>query len=663
VNGAEILTELVIVLGTAAAVTVVFQALRMPLVLGYVLAGLVIGPHVPVPLVANVALIRELSELGVILLMFTIGLELPLVKIARVGVPGAIAAVFEVAVVVAVGTLVATLLGFEPVTAVFAGACLGISSTMLVAKTFDELGWKGGFTETVFAILVFEDVIAIVLLAIVAAVATGSGLDAAALGRLLVKLGGFLALIAVGGLLVVPRVVRWIGNHARRETLLIASLLVCFGMAVLAARAGYSVALGAFIAGVLVAESGHGQTVYEHVEVLRDVFSMMFFISVGMQIDPALLLAEAPRIGVLAIVVLLFKPLGVTIGAFLAGNGVHTGVRAGLTLAQIGEFSFVIAGVLGDARLLAIAVGVSCATTLVSPLLVRRSERIAAFALGRLPRRIATFVSFYESWLGRFRASAPASSRRGRYRRRILILVIDAAIIIAIIIAGATIGGQALADAGLTDTMRAVVQIGAITVASLPFAISLMRTAALLARALATAIIPRGDELDLGRAARRSLVAMFELGIALAVLAPIVATVQPFVPGSFAALLVVSLPLVLLVRRSITDFDGHVRASSEVILELLSGPSTTQQLPGLDSVLPGFGDTVTIAIPERATSVGQTLADLDVRAKTGATVLAIARAGHGMATPSPKEPLHAGDVLALAGSPEAIESARTLLAS
>src|SRR5690348_8836639 len=156
-TSAHILTELVIVLGTATFVTVLFQAVRLPVVLGYVLAGLVIGPHVPVPLVADISLVHELSELGVILLMFTIRLELPLKSIARVGGPGAVPALFAVALVVALGTLVATVLGFDRATAVFAGACLGISSTMLVAKAFDDLGMKGGFTEVVFAILVFED--------------------------------------------------------------------------------------------------------------------------------------------------------------------------------------------------------------------------------------------------------------------------------------------------------------------------------------------------------------------------------------------------------------------------------------------------------------------------------------------------------------------------
>jgi K+:H+ antiporter len=638
----QILVELVIVLGTAAVVTVVFQALRLPVVLGYVLAGMVIGPHVPIPLVADAALIHALSELGVILLMFTIGLELPLGAIARVGAGAALTALFEVGLLVAVGMFAARALGFSPTAAVFAGACVGISSTMLVAKAFDELGWKGGFTEIVFAILVFEDLIAIVLLAIVTAVASGAGLDAMALATLLAKLGGFLALMLIGGLLVVPRAIRYIATHARRETLMIGSLVVCFGMSTLAGAAGYSVALGAFIAGVLIAESGHGHRVFGLVETFRDLFAMVFFVSVGLSIEPRLVANHALAIGVLACVVLAFKPLGVAVGVFASGRGVHAAVRSGLSLAQIGEFSFVIAGVAGDPALLAIAVGVSCVTTLTSPLLIRRSERAAAWTARRLPGRLATFVSFYESWLARLRTRETSAWRR--HRRTVLWLVFEALVVVSIVITSAAIE-QPL-----------------VMLAALPFAASLIRRVAVLARRLALEMVPDGDAVDLGRAARRALAITLELAIALAIVMPIVAIVQPFVPGSFLVLLLIALVLLAAMRRSVADFEGHVRASSELILELLSRPTgDAAPLAQVATILPGFGGTESFAIPAGAGAVGRSLAQLDVRAKTGATVLAIVRGDSGFATPSPTEPLQAGDQLALAGSDDAIAAARELL--
>lgn len=667
-SGSSVLIELVIVLGTAAAVTVLFQALHLPVVLGYVLAGLLIGPHVPVPLVANAHLVHVLSELGVILLMFTVGLELKLSTIARVGLPAALTALFEVALVVAMGTLAATLLGFDSTLAFFVGACLGISSTMLVAKAFEELGWKGGFTEVVFAILVFEDLIAILLLAVLAGVASGSGLGGSELVVMIGKLGGFLVVLLVGGLVVVPRSIRWVVQRARTETVVIVSLVVCFGFSVAASQAGYSVALGAFVAGVLVAESNHGEHVFELVKPFRDVFAMIFFVSVGMTIEPAALLSEAPIILALAAVVLVGKPLGVTIGVFLSGQGVVQAVRSGLSLAQIGELSFVIGGIAGGGRLLAIAVGVSVLTTLTSPILVRNSERFAEWAAARLPRRVGTFVSFYEAWFARLR-SRPTTTWR-RYRRAVMVLIFDVVVILTVVIASSTVGPRMLARAGIEGLAAGLVLVGVVIVLSLPFMISMIRRVAVIARRLATEVIPVGEPVDLGRAPRRALIVTIELALSLAIAVPFVAFMQPFVPGSPLIALLVALVLIVIMRRSLADFEGHVRAGSELILELLASqrptdgaPVTEMPLAQVETILPGFGGLSSITVSDAGFAVGKSLASLDLRARSGATVLAIARggAGGGMASPSPTEPLRAGDVLALAGSVEAIQTARDIL--
>jgi len=677
VSGSRVLLELVVVLGTAAAITVLFQALRLPVVLGYVLAGLLIGPHVPVPLVASPGLVHVLSELGVILLMFTVGTELRLSQIARVGIPAAMTALFEVALVIVAGTLVATALGFAPIEALFAGACLGISSTMLVAKAFEEHGWKGGFTEIVFAILVFEDLIAIVLLAILTGVASGSGLDAPELLRMLGKLGGFLALLLVGGLLLVPRSVRFIAKRARGETVLIVSLAVCFGASALADHAGYSVALGAFIAGVLIAESGQGHEVFELVKPFRDVFAMVFFVSVGMSIEPGALWSEMPTILLLTTVVLLIKPVGVAVGVFFGGHGVRPAVRAGISLSQIGELSFVIAGIgvsSGVARpsLLAIAVGVSIVTTFTSGFMIARSDAVAGAVAHRLPGRVAMFESFYEAWLQRLR-TRPMSPWR-KLRRPVFVLALDTAILIAIVILAATAAPLGAAEIGLSGTPADAAITAVAVVVATPFLVSLFRRIVVIARVLAQEIIPARDAagvelapaanlvaLDLGRAPRGSLTVMFEIGIGLLVAVPLVAFTQPFVRFGPVVIVVVVLGLIVIGKRSLRDFDGHVRAGSEMILQLLRQPEEAHQLAHVETVLPGFGGLASITIAPASSAVGRSLAELDLRAKTGATVLAIARGTDaGTATPSPTEPLQAGDVLAMAGSEEAIMAARAL---
>jgi CPA2 family monovalent cation:H+ antiporter-2 len=540
---------------------------------------------------------------------------------------------------------------------------------MLVAKAFEDRGWRGGFTDVVFAILVFEDLIAILLFAILTGVSSGAGLDAPDVVKLIGKLAGFLALMLIAGLLVVPRALRWIARGTRAETLLIAALTVCFGLAGLAEYAGYSVALGAFVGGMLVAESGQGEPVFELVKPFRDVFAMVFFVSVGMTIDPGMLAAEAPRIAAFTAVVLVMKPIGVALGVFLSGHGIHAAVRSGLSLAQIGELSFVIAGIAGDRTLLAIAVGVSCATTITSPLLIGGSERAAAWVAARLPPRIATFVSFYEAWFARLRTRERTTWKR--FRRSVLVLVVDAGFVIAIVIAAATLGPRYLLELGLERWMQTAVLIGGAAVAAAPFVVSMVRRVVVLARRLALDVIPASRPdlpdtaamMDLGRAPRRALTVTLELAIGLALVVPMAAVVQPFLPGSLAVVLLGALAVVLVLLRSIADFDGHVRAGSELILELLSQPQQEAPLAQVEAVLPGFGGTAPHALAEGAAAIGRSLAELDLRAKTGATVLAIARGGgaHGVATPSPTEPLQRGDVLALAGSDEAIAAARELL--
>lgn len=662
-NVSGVLLELVVVLGTAAVVTLAFQAARLPVVLGYVLAGLLIGPHVPVPLVANAELVHVLSELGVILLMFTIGLELRLSTIARVGAPAALTALFEVGLTIAVGALVARLLGFSPVEALFAGACLGISSTMLVARAFEDRGWKGGFVEIVFAILVFEDLIAILLFAILGGVASGAGVAAEDIAITVAELAGFLAAMLAGGLIIVPRAIDWIARRTRTETLMISALAVCFGTAALAHHAGYSVALGAFLAGMLVAGSGHGHTVFELVRPFRDVFAMVFFVSIGMTIAPAEIASELPVIGVLSLVVIVVKPIGVAIGTFFVGHGIRPAVRAGFSLSQIGELSFVIAGIgaaSGVVRpsLLAIAAGVACVTTLTSSVLIGRSEAIGGAVAARLPKSIATFESFYDAWLARLRARE--STLWVRLRRPVIALIIDTALVIAIAIAAVTAAPRGAAAIGLTGTVADLVIFAVAIACAAPFATGMARRVVQIARVLALEIVPdRATGLDLGRAPRRALTLTIELALALVIAVPLVAITQPFLSGGAFAVLAVLAVLGAITYRSIVDFHGHVRAGSELLLELYSLPADPEEPKPV--LLPGFEDTMSLRLEEAAPAVGRSLAELDLRARTGATVLAIARGEGGLATPSPTEPLRAGDVLVLAGSAEALSGARDLL--
>jgi CPA2 family monovalent cation:H+ antiporter-2 len=299
----------------------------------------------------------------------------------------------------------------------------------------------------------------------------------------------------------------------------------------------------------------------------------------------------------------------------------------------------------------------------MSPLLVGRSQATASWIAASLPKRIGTFASFYEAWLARLRLRE--ESLWQRVRRPAILLAVDAAVVVAIAIAASTVARDGARAIGLVGTAADVaIVILALAIAA-PFVIGMIRRVVRIARALAVEIVPdrSGDAPDLGRAPRRALMQTIELALSLAIVLPLIAITQPFLSNSALLVLVVLFALVVITYRSIVDFDQHVRAGSEVLLELMSHPTDEPSDPfaGVGGVLPGFDGTVSIRIPAAAAVVGRSLAELDLRASTGATVLAIARAGAGVATPSPTEPLRPGDVLAVAGSEDAIAAARALL--
>ncbi|MCM2334597.1 MAG: cation:proton antiporter, partial [Anaeromyxobacteraceae bacterium] len=621
------LVALTVVLGVAAVTTVLFQRLRQPVVLGYILAGLIVGPHVPIPLVADVAIVQVLSELGVILLMFALGLEFSLRKLVRVGPVAGGTAVVQCTVMFWLGIVTGRALGWTLLESVFAGAIIAISSTTIIAKAFDELGVKGRLRELVVGVLVVEDLIAILLMAVLTGLARGTGVEP---GQLLLTLGRlvlFLAALLGVGMLVVPRAVRWIRHLDRPETTLVAVLGICFGMALLAQEAGYSVALGAFLAGSLVAESGEERYVEHLVQPVRDVFAAIFFVSVGMLIDPAILVRHWGAVVAFTLVVIVGKLGSVAFGAFLMGQGTRTSVQAGMSLAQIGEFSFIIAGLglsLGATRdfLYPIAVSVSAVTTLTTPWLIRSSGPAASWVDRKLPRPVQTVAALYGSWLERVRASPIRSATAGEVRRVVRALVLDAALLAAVVI------GTALAEARIAAAVEARLRVDAtlatalIVVAaallSAPFGAGILRNARRLGVALAGAALPaRGQGgPDLAAAPRRALVTTLQLAVVVVTLVPVLVVTQPFLPWvpvlGLVGVVVVALGVSF--WRGATNLQGHVRAGAQVIVEVLASQSRSpahdeaHAMASLREVLPGLGEPVAIRLEATCAAVGQSLA-------------------------------------------------------
>ncbi|MFO0584097.1 MAG: cation:proton antiporter [Anaeromyxobacter sp.] len=673
------LVALAVVLGVAAVTTVLFQKLRQPVVLGYILAGIVVGPHVPIPLVADPAIVQTLSELGVILLMFALGLEFSLGKLVKVGPTAGVTAIVQSSLVLWLGFLAGRLLGWTVLESLFAGAAVAISSTTIIAKAFDELGVKGRLRDLVVGVLVVEDLVAILLMALLTTLAKGAGLSADALLVTLAQLVGFLVVLLGAGMLVVPRAVRWVRRIGRPETTLVAVLGLCFGVALLAQEVGYSVALGAFIAGSLVAESGEAHAIEELVRPVRDVFAAVFFVSVGMLLDFGLLARHAGAVALFTGIVVGGKLVGVTAGAFLTGQGTRTSVQAAMSLAQIGEFSFIIAGLglsLGATRefLYPVAVSVSAITTLTTPWLIRASGPAASWVDRRLPRPLQTVAALYGSWLERVRQAPAGGTAAAATRRALRVLAIDAAVLAALVIGAALAADRAgAAIAARLEAELRVVRWGVAVLAAaaaLPFLVGILRNARRFGEALAASALPGAEagKTDLGAAPRRTLALTIQLATVFAVSVPVVAVTQPFLPGAPGAAFVALLLAVLgvAVWRGATGLQGHVKASAQAMVEALARQARPEDGAGdpmaqVRALFPGLGDPVAVRLGPASPACGRSLAELDLRGLTGATVLAIWRPDGAVTVPSAREVLRAGDVLALAGSGDAVAAARWML--
>lgn len=670
----EFLRSLTVVLAVAALTTVLFHRLKQPVVLGYIAAGLIVGPHVPIPLVADPAIIQTLSELGVILLMYSLGLEFRLSKLVALAPTAGLTALLQASLMLWIGFAIGRLFGWTLLESLFTGAIIAISSTTIIARAFDEQGIKGKLRELVVGILIVEDLIAIVLMAVLTGLASGTGLAPGPLTATILRLVGFLGGLIVLGMLVVPPAVRAIERLGRRETTLVASVGFCFAVALVAQWAGYSVALGAFIAGSLVAESGRGRAVEHAIEPVRDMFAAVFFVSVGMLIDPAVILQYWPAVLVLSLVVVFGNLIGVSVGAFLTGNGMRTSVRAGLSLGQIGEFSFIIAG-LGLALratgefLYPVAVAVSAVTTLLTPWLIRGSDGIAAWIDRKLPRSLQTFAALYGSWIDGLRARRHEETALRSVRRRVRFMVLDTIVLAGVIIATASI----LARVGAGATAARVLIVAAGIALTMPFLVGLVRVGRRLGADLAALMLPPKTGVDPGVAPRRVLGVTLQIACVLVVGLPLVALTQPFVPGAFGAGIIGVLLAALAVSfwRNAANLQEHVRAGAQVIAGALAARArasgavaiVVEPLPEVAQLLPGLGALVAVPLSAASPAVGKTLAELNLRGRTGATVLAITGRVEPVLAPGAQERLRAGDVLALAGTDDAIAEARGRLSA
>ena len=398
----ELFMDLAVILVTAGVITVVFKWLKQPLVLGYILAGFFIGPHFPwFPAVEDTASVKVWSDIGIVFLMFALGLEFSIKKLKKVGATGAITALTELVIMFVVGDTVGHLLGFGDMECIFIGCMLSISSTSIIIKSFDDLKLKQQkFASTVTAVLVVEDLIAVLLLVVLSTLSVSRTFDGLALAGNMAKLGFMLIVWFLFGIYLIPTFLRWMRKYMTEETLLIVSVGLCFAMVVIAAKAGFSTALGAFVMGAILAETIEVDAIHRLVTPLKNLFGAVFFVSVGMMVDPQVLAHHWLPVLALALSVIVFKSLAATTGVILSGRPLRTAMQSGFCFCQIGEFSFIIAG-LGlsfgviSPDLYPIIVSVSILTTFVTPYMIKGALPVYDRVEPLIPGRVKNLLDRY----------------------------------------------------------------------------------------------------------------------------------------------------------------------------------------------------------------------------------------------------------------------------
>jgi monovalent cation:H+ antiporter-2, CPA2 family len=410
------LEDMALVMCVAALAAVLCQVLRQPLVVGYLVAGMVVGPHVP-GVYANPDRVKLVSEVGVTLLVFSIGLEFNFRRLLRLTPTAGLIALIQAASMIGLGYLTGRLMGWTPWESFVTGTIISISGAVIVVKVLEDVPVDPRVRELVLGVVLCEDVIGILLLAVLITLGNGGALSFHVLEIDTRHLSSFIILVILIGLITVPYLVRGIARFKRPEMLLITSLGLCFALAVIAERLGYTVVLGAFLAGSLVAESEQGTEVGKLVEPVRHIFGAIFFVSVGMLIDPQLLATHWVALAMLIVTAIVGKTISVSLASTIVGEPPNVAVKTGFAMAQIGTFSvlFAIAGTGGTGSLLySLAVALKAITAALCPLMIRASNPAGNWVDRNLPIPVQSALKEYDGWLGQVRQpQQPKKPERG----------------------------------------------------------------------------------------------------------------------------------------------------------------------------------------------------------------------------------------------------------
>ena len=650
----DLIQDLGIVLMTAAAVTLAFKKMKQPVVLGYLIAGFIVGPHFHLfPTVKDTANIAIWAEIGVIFMLFGLGLEFSFKKLTQVGKSASIMALFEIMTMLALGYASGQMLGWSRMDSLFLGGILSISSTTIIVRAFEELNLKGkSFVSLVFGVLIVEDLIAILLLVLLSSVAVTQSLSGGELAFSSLRLVFFLVLWFLLGIYVLPVILRKFRSMMSNETLLVVSIGLCLMMVIVANHTGFSPALGAFVMGSILAETRDGHRIEHLLLPVKDLFSAVFFVSVGMLIDPNVLTEYFWIILMISAVTVFGKILSISIGSILSGQNLRTSVQSGMSVAQIGEFSFIIATLgmtlkVTSDFLYPIAVAVSAITTFTTPYFIKYSDPCYHWINARLPDSFRSLLDRYETAM---KSNSDESALALIWRVYGVKIVLNSVIVVAITLAISRLALPRLTSLFSDGVVVDIVACALTLIITAPFLWAIFVGNAVKPQDHTAETVNRLRKLQLGLSIARAIVGCVLAGFVVSQFVSVVA-VTGIVFIGIAALAAFffsrfSEPLYQKIE------NRFVSNLTEIERAELEKKAKTPELA------PWHANLTELVVSPNSPLVAKSLQDSKIKEQFGVTIAMLERGEERILAPTRYELLLPGDRVFLIGTDEQLSAAR-----
>ncbi|MES2575378.1 MAG: cation:proton antiporter [Bacteroidota bacterium] len=643
------ISDLGLILMTAGIAVLIFKKLKQPLVLGYLIAGFLAGNHFDFfPSIKDIKSVEVWAEIGIIFLLFSLGLEFSFKKLMKVGGTASITALTQIVAMVSVGYLVGQWMGWSAMDSLFLGATLSISSTTIILKSFDELGVKSQkFAGNVFGALIVEDIVAIVMMVLLSTVAVSNQISGAELFQSVLKLVFFLIIWFLGGIFIIPTILKKAKHLLTDEMLLIISLALCLMMVGLAANVGFSPALGAFIMGSIIAETTQAEHIEHLVKPVKDLFGAVFFVSVGMLINPDTLLTYAVPVGIITLVTIFGKAISSTAGALLSGQPLKQSVQTGMSLAQIGEFSFIIASLgislkVTSDFLYPIVVAVSAVTTFTTPFLIKSATPFSEYLSHKLPRKFTKRIERYSASTQAIRTVSLWQTVINAFIIQVIALIV---IILAIILTSSRYILPLVEDYHLGNPIGALITLGIIS----PF------LWALAFRRVATNEV---EQLMLDRKSRGPLTMLFFIRIVLSIFLIGLLLNIFFSPKIALIALIIAIVIYLIFQKKLHKqyhkIEDHFFAN-------LNGREIDRAKRSRSDLTPWDGHMAVFDIADESNIAGKTLKNLQLREKLGVNIVSIKRGEITIHIPQANERIFPGDEVCVIGTDEQVQQFKIYL--